>query len=474
MKKIKIAYLPFYTKLYDDGHPERRIPLVKFMNTLISMIESQGFEVVLPPTDVCRDGLCRIKPEFEAAAAKFNADPEIAAIVTQHIAYSPSLEAIDSLVSLKAPIVVFDTTPDYDFLSAAPYEERSNPNHGIHGVQEMCSMLKRRSIPFTIVAGHAFHSSVVSELCALCRAAEAARSFRHARIGLAGFRFEGMGDFLIDDDVMKKQIGAEVVHLEKEYIKKIQNSITDAEVDAELKSDAAKYNVLSKSYENYRLATKAGLAIRRWAEDEKLTALSINFLHVYDNGMLKMPFTEACKEMEMGRGYAGEGDTLTAGLVGALMSVYPMVSFAEMFCPDWEKNLIYLNHYGEMNTTLSKFRPVISDDHFVYDATGDTVVMGGCFRPGDAVFVNLVPLDAENGRFDLIIAPVRMTDDGSPVGAYANVVQGWVDPLMPVGDFLKKYSEAGGTHHSALVYNVSPAELEAFAKFMGFNPVIIK
>jgi len=473
MNKIKIAFLPFYTKLYDDGHPERRIPLVAYMRKLIGDIESCGFDVVLPPADVCMDNVCRLKNEFDAAAKKFNADEDIVAVVTYHLAYSPSLEAIDALKSLKAPIIVFDTTPDYEFSGAALYDERSNANHGIHGVQEMCSMLRRNKKSFEIVTGHAMHSEVVTELAALLRAAAVAHEFRRARIGLAGFQFEGMGDFLIDDEVYKEKIGGEVFRLTKEEAANYLSQVTDAEIKEELAEDAMNFDIRVRNREAYWDVTKTSLAIRKWVDDKKLTALSINFLHVFENGLLKMPFPEACKEMRRGKGYAGEGDTLTAGLVGALTTVYPNTTFAEMFCPDWEKNLIFLSHYGEVNTRIAKFKPILKDDHFVYDPSGDTVVVGACMRSGKAVYVSLVPVDAENGHFDLVVAPITMTDTGEEVGEYASIVQGWFDPGKPIGDFLKAYSKAGGTHHGAIVYNVAPEDIAAFGTFMGFNTILI-
>ena len=131
MKKIKIGYLPFYIKLYDDKGPQWRVSCVEYMNKLIKMIEKRGIEVV--PADE----ICRLKPEFDRAAAKFNADDEICAVITQHLAYSPSLESIDALKSLKAPIIVFDTTPSLELIKYSDTEDRIMDNHGIHGVQDM-------------------------------------------------------------------------------------------------------------------------------------------------------------------------------------------------------------------------------------------------------------------------------------------------------------------------------------------------
>lgn len=468
MNKIKIGYIPFYTKLYDDEDPKQRIPVANYMRFLVELIRSEGIEVVTPDVE-----LCCVKEEFDAAAAKMNADDDIVCVVTQHTTYSPSLASIEAMKTLKAPIVVFDTTMHYEFLGAAQYEDRIFPNHGIHGVMEFCSMLKRNGINYTIATGHV-KDNVISELLSYIRAAAAAKAFRNIKVGKAGGSFEGMGDFIISDETYKKQIGGTVYNLTPEIMNKYLPLVTDDEIAEEVLYDVRNYDVRVDNADAYKEATRTGLAMRKWMNDEKLDGVTVNFLHTFENGLPKMPFVECCKVMERGLGYAGEGDTLTAGLCSAFTKVYPVVTFCEPFCPDWEKDLIFFSHTGEMNTKISRMKPVVSDLAFPYNESGDTVTISGAFPAGKAVLVNLVPVDADNGKFDLILADITMTDDGFSNGAYEKAIQGWMDPGMPIREFLKKYSYAGGTHHSVMVYNVSTDELEAFGRMMGFNTVIIK
>lgn len=47
-------------------------------------------------------------------------------------------------------------------------------------------------------------------------------------------------------------------------------------------------------------------------------------------------------------------------------------------------------------------------------------------------------------------------------------------PCKPLPQFLKEYSLAGGTHHSALVYGAALAELEAFGRMMDFDVTVIR
>ena len=74
--------------------------------------------------------------------------------------------------------------------------------------------------------------------------------------------------------------------------------------------DAAKYNVEVTWMDEYKLATKSGLAVRKWMEEKGLGSVTVNFLTLDICGLPKMPFPECCKVMERGQGYAGEGDVL--------------------------------------------------------------------------------------------------------------------------------------------------------------------
>jgi len=252
-----------------------------------------------------------------------------------------------------------------------------------------------------------------------------------------------------------------------EYIAKV----TDEEVAAEMAADAVKYDVDVTYLDEYKLATKSGLAVRKWMEAEKLTACTVNFLTLDICGLPKMPFPECCKILERGIGYAGEGDVLTAGLVGALFSVYPNTTFTEMFCPDWEQDVILMSHMGESNPNLAQWKPAIRNCNFNYNSCGNTVAMYSCGRKGNVSIVNLAPM---NDSFTLIICPGQMLDVGLERGAYKASTQGWFKPSKKVADFLKEYSLHGGTHHSAMVYDVDVEELKAFGTMMGFDVVVIE
>ena len=230
---IKVGYLPLYIKLYDDATPARRPVLEKYTYMLQDMIRSFDIEVVASPT-------CRIKPEFEAAIELFHKE-NVDAIVTQHLAYSPSLESIDALEKAGVPLIVLDTTPDYALLDMAGYQSGISPNHGIHGVQDMCNLLKRRGIEYYLCVGHAMHSDVIAQVAGMCRAAAAAKAYKTARVGSVGGSFTGMGDFLVSDEDYKAKIGAEVSYMDTEAVKKYLPKVTDEEIEREILRQALEH-----------------------------------------------------------------------------------------------------------------------------------------------------------------------------------------------------------------------------------------
>ena len=461
MSKIKVGFLPLYIKLYDDSGTNRK-PYEDHMNMMIGMLEAEGLEVVAAP-------VCRINPEFVEEVAKLK-EQDITALITYHLAYHPSLESIEVLKNVGVPIIVLDSTPDYSLVDRAGYYNGISPNHGIHGVQDMTCMLRANDVEYYVCAGHALHSEVIAEVAGYCRAAAAAKAYKTARVGSVGGSFTGMGDFKVTDEDYKAKIGAEVFYMDKDVTAEYLPKVTEEEIDAEIAYDAKNYTVEVENMEAYRAATKAGLALRKWTEDMKLTAVTVNFLTLDICGLPKMPFIECSKAMVRGLGYGGEGDTLTAGLVGALRSVYPETSFVEMFCPDWKNDVILLNHMGEANLNLAQWKPVVYDKPFNFNSCGNTVAASMCYRPGEAVYVNLAPY---KGGFSMIVTPVEMLGCGLEYGAYRKAVQGWLKPNQPIGSFLKKYSEFGGTHHSCMVYGAKVDEIVAFGKMMGFEVHVI-
>jgi len=342
-------------------------------------------------------------------------------------------------------------------------------NHGIHGVQDMCNLLLRNGKPFLIEAGHWEKSDVLDRVAALAVPARMAAAMRRGRVGILGTAFKGMGDFYVSPARIKSTLGASVRSLDRETLLRMVAAVKQRDVDAELAADA-RFTKDGVSEAAHARSVKLGLAIRRWAETEGLTALTFNFLNmVKKDGYATAPFLEMSKAMERGIGYAGEGDTLTALLVGALAAGFPDTSFTEMFCPDWEHNTLFLSHMGEVNPRLLSGTPVLREMDYHYSATDNPAFVVGRFKPGKVVLTNLAPA-AEGYR--LVIARATMLDVPG-VDRMKESVRGWFTPPVPVPEFLAAYSTLGGTHHLAVTYADDTKPFECFGSLMGWDVAVI-
>ena len=198
----RVGLLPLYIELYDRSFRSHRPRMDAFHRAIGAALSARGLEVQTVP-------LCRVKAEFAAAVRQFE-KARVDAIVTLHLAYSPSLESSAALAATRLPVIVLDTTPTYGFgPDQAPDEIMYN--HGIHGVQDMCNLLIRNRKPFRIEAGHWQKSDVLDRVVHDVTGARMAAAMRRGRVGLIGPPFDGMGDFAVSPADMQRTLGVKVL-----------------------------------------------------------------------------------------------------------------------------------------------------------------------------------------------------------------------------------------------------------------------
>ncbi len=455
---MKIGFLPLYIKLYDDINVSRAV-LEDFYKKATELFQKRGVEVIT-------SDFCRIKKEFEKAVYEFEA-AEVDAIVTWHAAYSPSLECIDALVGTKLPVIVMDSTPTLDFTTQQDPDE-INWNHGIHGVMDMCSMLKRYGKPYAIAAGHYLESDCIDRVCGFVRATIAAKQLKNMSVGLVGGAFDGMGDFAVDTNELKERFGITVENISAKTLIRANESVMDNEILREIEEDRKSYEFDDNvDDEEYRVFTKSCLALRKCIENSGYNAFSVNFLNVEELGT--MPFVECCKAMEKGLGYAGEGDALTAAFTGAFMAGYPQTSFVEIFCPDWKNNTLFLSHMGEMNYRVADEKPLISRTNSDFVKGAMPYAGYARMKQGKGVYVNI---SRDKDDYQLLICECEMLDAKNDT--MERKIRGWMRPKTEnTAEFLEKLSKNGATHHSTFIYGATVEQMEYFAQLLSLKTVII-
>lgn len=459
----RVGILPLYLALYDERMPELRAEFDPFFQDIVGGFATRGVDVH------CAD-VCRVQDEVASALGVFDA-ADVDLIVTLHLAYSPSLETADCLIASPRPLLLLDTTMDYSFgLDVDP--ARIMQNHGVHGVQDLASVLRRCERHFEIVAGHLSDSRVLDQACAIARSACAARLLRSMRVMRIGETFVGMGDFAVADTLLEALLGVTVVQKEVDDLIATARGIGDDDIKRELESDRERYEVDAPE-EVHRRSIRVGFALRKLLNDEECGSFSFNFgaFNRSTGPIDTVPFLESSKSMERGMGYAGEGDVLTASLVGALNGAFGRTTFTEIFCPDWKGNTLFLSHMGEVNPDTAASTPRLCEKDFPWAGALNPAVLTCATAPGPAVLVNLAP--GPENTFTLILAPVESLGDGTHADMQ-DVIRGWIRPRCGnVAAWLEQYSRLGGTHHSALVMDGDLDALAAFGRYAGLSVAVL-
>jgi L-arabinose isomerase len=471
----KIGLIPLYLKLYDKTDPGRREKFAPFLSAIDASFSDDGIDVV-------QSDICCVAPEFQQAVSLFERQC-VDLIVAVHLAYSPSLEAADALAGTTLPLVLLDTTMDYGF-GAHVDPARIFCNHGIHGVQDLASVLRRRSKSFAIVAGHVTESNVLGRAKDVARAAHAARRLRTTRALRIGPSFEGMGDFAVDDALMREALGIAVDQITRDDLAAAVAEVSPKAVEEEARLDRERFEPALDAEVHLR-SLRVGLGLRQVLDRGAYSAFSMNFLAFDSTDTLAdtVPFLEASKAMARGIGYAGEGDILTASLVGALGASFGKTTFTEIFCPDWQGGSLFVSHMGEINPEVAARKPQLIELDFPYTPARNPAIPACALAPGKATLVNLAP--GPNDTFGLIAAEVEVLPEPQDTTMGA-CIRGWIRPpcsTVPSESagrgarcpeaFLEQYSRSGGTHHSALVYGERIEAVRAFGAFAGLDVTVI-
>ncbi len=461
-EKPRVGLLPCYLKLYDDLLPECRAGFDGFVERIAAALESRGVAAHTAP-------VCRVADEFATAIAGCER-AGVDALMTVHLAYSPSLELIDAACATNLPLILLGTTMDVDFgIGVSP--ERIMYNHGVHGVMDFANMLRRRRRTFEIVAGHVDDAAMMDAAADLVRAARGVAALRTSRVLRVGEAFAGMGDFAVEEAVLAGRLGIQAHEVGIEALDAAIEAVSEEEVAQEVAADRGRY-ACDLTDEAHARSVRVGLGLRHLLDEGGYAGFSVNFqaFDRADRPANTMPFLEISKAMGRGVGYGGEGDVLTASLVGALARAFGAVTFTEIFCADWVGDALFLSHMGEISPTVAGDVPRVFAKPFFSGGSLDPAILTCAVQPGPAVFVNLAP--GPDDTFSLIVAPVEvLAEDASLDPAMRDVVRAWVKPKAKVAEFLEAYSRAGGTHHSALVLGDRADAIAAFGRMSGIEVV---
>ncbi len=441
-KKARVGLLGLTLKLY-DLYPDLKPRMVAFADRLVDTLSSFA--------DVRFPGVCDTREQVDQAVAAFEAEDRDLIIVVL-LTYAPSHIALPALLHTRMPFLVWNTQQLYAINQNTSAQETTE-NHGIHGVQDLCNVLVRSGRPLNIVTGHYQDGRTLSQIKGWCDAARTMHAMRRMRIGLLGYQMEGMGDFCVDETALLAQVGVGVHHIAMRAVADLARSAPQDEIDKQMAFDRQQFAFQTGIADaEHEASSRLEWAMRRVLVEQGLHGFAAHFTAVGEEGWLDtLPFLAASKLLGEGYGFGGEGDVTSAAAVALMIDLVGEADFCEMFSMDFAGNSILLMHMGEGNWHMARQSEPI---HLVRSLLGladlrvAPLLLAFSLEPGEATLVSLTTLS--EGRLGLVVAEGRIADQpyipdlGRPHGKFT--------PDIDLGDFLTRFSQAGGSHHQALAY----------------------
>lgn len=451
----KVGFLGLFFDIYLMGG-DSLLRSCKDYALEVTKILEQEADVIFP-------GVCVNREEISEAVARFEAE-DVDLIVVTHLTYAPSMYAVPALKQTRLPVLLFHTQKMKSVsekIVAWDLEE----NHGVHGMQDLASTLRRIGRQYFVAAGE--DEKGRKELSEWLQAARLKKMLSQAKIGLIGHPMESMGDFGVDETVFEAQMGAHVHHLSMKALANRASQAPEHEIKAQMEFDRAQFKALeSVTPDRHQAAARLEWALRETMKDEGLSGFASHFFTIVQEEILDtLPFLAASKLLAEGYSFGGEGDVTSALAVSLMQRIAGEANFTEIFSVDYGGEALFMSHMGEGNWRLARTDSPVqmrSDPFDIGALRVDPISLVFSLKPGKATLINIST--GPGGKIQWIITEGEVVD--SPALPNLSLVHNRFKPELPVSNFLQAYSELGGSHHLALAYGSWKGTLKKLARLM--------
>jgi L-arabinose isomerase len=179
-----------------------------------------------------------------------------------------------------------------------------------------------------------------------------------------------------------------------------------------------------------------------------------------------MPFLGINKMMAEGLGYAGEGNVTVAAHMAQMRALCGSATFTEIYTVDYAADRMMMTHMQECNPALARRDRKVRLVRKEFWAPGVRPYAGMHFtlEPGSVTLTNITT--GPGGEFRYIAHECEILDR-APLPRFD--APHWIVQLdRPVGEFLTRYSLAGGTHHLVAAPGRRAEALRKLAHLQGF------
>jgi L-arabinose isomerase len=457
-KKPKIGILALMQGLYDVSQPEIPAQQTVFVKEVIAKL-SDGIDFDFD--------LGKERASIERIVEKYNKEG-YDGIMVVNVMYSPGLRLIQAFKQNRLPVLVANIQPLPSVTQDWNWSLLTT-NQGIHGAQDTANMLLRVGAKPTIITEDWKSQAFKDFVTDWAVAASAVKGLRSVKAAVFN-KMQQMGDILGDEVAYYKKFGIEINYESIGLVVKAFETVTEAEVDAQVAEDARNFEIapdLPKA--SHRYAAKLQLAFEKFLISKGYDAFSANFTVYEDDGgrLRQLPILAASNMLAKGYGYSAEGDVHAMGLtvIGHLLIGDP--HFTEMYSLDFARDAAMMSHMGEGNWKIARRdRPIRLIDRPLDIGNMEnppTPIYSA--QPGVSTMATLAPISGDCYRLLISRGTVLDTDEikGIPMN------YSFFKPDAGIRKSMDDWLKYGGTHHQVLFTGDHMRRLRLFGDILGIE-----
>jgi len=418
--------------------------------------------------DVVHAGLVEVEDQAAAAARLFNAE-DVDVIVAAELAYTKGAVPARCFIDTTAPVLVWNTQKirrfgeddDFDVIML---------NSGMAGMPELTAVLLRTGREFDMVTSHWDDEGGRRRIHEIVQAAAVRRRLRTARVGLVGHPFEGMTDLMVDGLAFRQKIGPIVWPLEPEKIALRFGELPQAQVDALVAAERARYTV-DMEPAAFERSVRLALALESVVKEQHFDVFTaLDQIWLSDPRVGVIPSYATGRLCEIGIPAAPEGDVACGTAQLVLQELAGQSTTVENYVIDFDHEAVVFSHDGHGNPALA-VPGTVKVKHSIYysGVHGFGAGLEFAYQPGPVTNLALVPVGA--GRFRFVISEGEFLDyEARPVSAPQTLFR---HDTLPIAEWCTAWCRAGAGHHMAAAQGRWTAQLLALARMLRIEAVVV-
>ncbi|GEM_PF-64194 len=440
-------------------------------NTVAEGLASKGalpFPLIPRPIVTTAEEITRVCREA-------NSSPSCVGLVFWMHTFSPARMWIQGLKELQKPFLHLHTQFHQDIPWSTLDMEFMNLNQSAHGDREFGYMCTRLGKPRKVVAGHWQDTAVQQRLGDWMRVAHAWNDQQHLLVARLGDNMRNVA--VTEGDKTDAQIrfgytvngygiGEIASRLDAQSAEQIHALCSEYDkaytLQPELQHNGSRRGELEE-------AARIELALRSFLEETGARAFTDTFEDL--QGMRQLPGLAVQRLMAEGYGFGAEGDWKHAALVRALKVMGDGKGGGTSFMEDYTYHLQPGNgcvlgaHMLEVCPSISSDIPRCELHPLGIGGREDPVRLIFTARAGTALNATIV--DTGSG-FRMIVNPAEVHSPPEDLPELPVARALWT-PAPTLQTAAEEWIQAGGAHHTAFSYDVTPEQLEDFAKLAGID-----